>query len=362
MLSCVRDELDSEQFRTTMNENKRNAKEFSAEEFVDNLLTKGSCLPCDETSKTFTRQNIPNFYDENLYQRGQRFFYKHIFGMFLGKLLGLMAIISIKSTLGILMLTNNSSTQFLSYKRYVSTIFHMLIWYKEDLHPNSRLCKSLFKVKKMHNVASKKAQIALHYRISQKDMAVTQFGFMGFLLSRPNLIGVHSTSNEDIKGVVHLWRVVGYILGIDDEFNICRESVEETRAICNEVIKRIVIPEVRLHNKDATQLTANFINGMWAMNPFLDGTTFMFYMNLVLHNDNSKISIKNSEFSKLNTTAKFKLRLICYVIDLMKYSLVRIFVNWIQLHALYMTKKFPYLAYYKFGLSNMHIPILTDEL
>ncbi|XP_060532391.1 uncharacterized protein LOC132705646 isoform X2 [Cylas formicarius] len=293
MLSCVRDELDSEQFRTTMNENKRNAKEFSAEEFVDNLLTKGSCLPCDETSKTFTRQNIPNFYDENLYQR---------------------------------------------------------------------LCKSLFKVKKMHNVASKKAQIALHYRISQKDMAVTQFGFMGFLLSRPNLIGVHSTSNEDIKGVVHLWRVVGYILGIDDEFNICRESVEETRAICNEVIKRIVIPEVRLHNKDATQLTANFINGMWAMNPFLDGTTFMFYMNLVLHNDNSKISIKNSEFSKLNTTAKFKLRLICYVIDLMKYSLVRIFVNWIQLHALYMTKKFPYLAYYKFGLSNMHIPILTDEL
>lgn len=80
----------------------------------------------------------------------------------------------------------------------------------------SRLWKSIAEVRNRHNSASKRGCAAGFSRISQKDMALTQFGFMGFSMTRAHLLGIHYATKEELEALVHIWRVVGYTLGIED--------------------------------------------------------------------------------------------------------------------------------------------------
>lgn len=68
----------------------------------------------------------------------------------------------------------------------------------------------------MHNHASNFGSKSGLNRISQKDMAVTQVGFIGFTLTRSKCLGIFGATEDELKGFIHFWRVIGYILGIDD--------------------------------------------------------------------------------------------------------------------------------------------------
>jgi len=46
-------------------------------------------------------------------------------------------------------------------------------------------------------------------------MALTQFAFIGYVLTAPKSVGLRNTLEEE-KAFIHLWRVVGYMLGIPD--------------------------------------------------------------------------------------------------------------------------------------------------
>ena len=78
-----------------------------------------------------------------------------------------------------------------------------------------RFFKSLHNVRKKHCVVSKRSSEAGLGRITQLDMALTQFGFIGFSLLCPEQLGIKATE-EDFEGLVHLWHVIGYLLGMDD--------------------------------------------------------------------------------------------------------------------------------------------------
>lgn len=68
----------------------------------------------------------------------------------------------------------------------------------------------------MHNSASNQSSNKLKIRITQKDMALTQFGFMGFGLVRSKMVGVHEASEDEWQAFIHVWRVVGYMLGLEE--------------------------------------------------------------------------------------------------------------------------------------------------
>lgn len=71
-------------------------------------------------------------------------------------------------------------------------------------------------VRTRHNCASKRAYKSGLSRISQMDMGLTQIGFFGMpLLAGPN-VGLHNAKKEDLEGMLHVWRVIGHILGVDD--------------------------------------------------------------------------------------------------------------------------------------------------
>lgn len=78
----------------------------------------------------------------------------------------------------------------------------------------------------MHLIASKSALKNKVGFIPQCSMAMTQFGFMGYALVRPHMLGIKHDNVEDREAFVHLWAVLGYMLGIKDVFNMCLHPLE----------------------------------------------------------------------------------------------------------------------------------------
>lgn len=69
----------------------------------------------------------------------------------------------------------------------------------------------------LHCAASRVSdKSGLGLRVTQKDMALTQFGFVGMLLIRKKELGIVGTI-EDEEAIVHFWRTIGYMLGIQNK-------------------------------------------------------------------------------------------------------------------------------------------------
>ena len=81
----------------------------------------------------------------------------------------------------------------------------------------SRFFNSLKNVRKKHCIVSRRCSEAGLRRISQLDMAITQFGFIGFTLLSGDQLGV-VTSEAELEGLVHFWRVIGNLLGMEEKY------------------------------------------------------------------------------------------------------------------------------------------------
>lgn len=53
--------------------------------------------------------------------------------------------------------------------------------------------------------------------INQTEMALTQWGYVSLITCYPEQIGLHNVTDEELEDFCHLWRSIGYQLGIEDE-------------------------------------------------------------------------------------------------------------------------------------------------
>ncbi|CAH1976287.1 unnamed protein product [Acanthoscelides obtectus] len=327
-----------------------------AERYVNLLLTEGTKVTCDETNESFNRQgNYPAYYDEALFRRGQQFFYYHISGMFFNKLSGLLVVMGVPSILKILMATNMSSSDKTAYRRYMATILHMLQWYDEDFKPGTEAWNSLLQVRRMHNAASKKCAKKLN-RITQAEMALTQFGFCGFALVRSKKVGIHSGTEEDWAAFLHFWRVIGWMLGIEDRFNLCQGSVQNIRKICNLLIDRVYRPSIGKKDPDFLSMTRYMLNGMWCMTPSLKYESTLSYVWFLLQDANCSLEDLKPHYFELTAYQRFKMYLTHYVMcTLFAYNWFRVFHNYVHNVSVWLMKNFPFLAYYEFGFRDSRV-------
>lgn len=77
--------------------------------------------------------------------------------------------------------------------------------------------ESLKIVRRKHCIAFKRSTEAGVHKPTQLDMVLAQFGFIGYTIVSKEYLGI-KTTDEEMEGVVHLWRVIGSMLGIDDRF------------------------------------------------------------------------------------------------------------------------------------------------
>lgn len=68
--------------------------------------------------------------------------------------------------------------------------------------------------------------------MSQYVMVKAQFAFIGFIILYPEKCGLVSNVNEFLQELCYLWRVIGFILGIEDEYNLGSRPLSETIEMC----------------------------------------------------------------------------------------------------------------------------------
>ncbi|CAL7949976.1 unnamed protein product [Xylocopa violacea] len=306
---------------------------------------------------------FPSFFDEKKFYLGQQMFYNNAFTMMIAKLCGLLSLFAVPSIKDVLMFTRQSGTPCAAFRRYVSTILHTWVWYGKRAGVEKEFLESLKIVRKKHCTAFRRSLMAGLNRVSQLDMALAQFGFMGFTLLSGDYLGVNNTS-EELEGLIHFWRVVGSMLGMKDKYNICSGSVEETRALCRRLLDEVFLPSFASGNKDFNEMSYTLIKSLWPVNPYMDPTAFVKFTFILASsaatNNNHSLKIDPSSMSWYSRFI-LNLQLIVH-----KYLLppaywwsrfFRTFFNGQMRLAIYLTENFPFLAFWNYGIKNSYVNI-----
>ena len=82
--------------------------------------------------------DLPTWFDPVKYNKGREFFFKNRWAILESNMVGLVCLLYDSKGLSILSMTGKSSTPENAYKRYYSTVMHVLSWYYVDLSPKSK--------------------------------------------------------------------------------------------------------------------------------------------------------------------------------------------------------------------------------
>ncbi|GJQ82406.1 hypothetical protein Trydic_g11822 [Trypoxylus dichotomus] len=234
---------------------------FSGLNFVQYLQEEGSKVPYDYNKPE--RGQLPPYYDEIKFKKAQDVFKEYACNLLFVKLAGLVTLLVDESAVRIMILTNRSSTPEKACQRYKDTIKHVITWYVSDLHDGSALWQSICRVKMMHRGANAQAgKVPGMPQITQLELAGTVFGFIGYAVTRPQSFGLDSLTNTELEALMHFWRVIGYMLGVDDKFNICRESSEETIAIFDALLSTCFKQHMLMKDPSCLQMQFAAIEGI----------------------------------------------------------------------------------------------------
>lgn len=164
----------------------------------------------------------PDWFDQKLFDEGRQFANKYNFACSMSSLTSLVLGLSFERLLEVLVYTNFSDTKEKSFWRYFDTGMHIRTWRETDVfEPGSAGNKSIRRIRQIHKVVRSRATEHFGHNkvyLSQTDLALTLIGFVGPILGQPDLFGVEEKDRE-MAGFIHMWRVLGYLHGIEDEYN-----------------------------------------------------------------------------------------------------------------------------------------------
>jgi hypothetical protein len=244
---------------------------------IERLLTEGRILGHDAYAKDCPSEEVE---DEVLLKRARVFFGRNMFCVFLSMLYGLVSLMYVPSIVRVLAATGKSDSKAGSFARYLNTINHVLEWHGD---PHTRW-KSLGRVRRLHAAANSVSLKKHGVAMTQYDMVVTQWAFVAPLFIFSERVGLRKVTDDDLKAVAHHMWVIGYVLGVSEDFNLCGGSLEEVRAYCREVHLRVIKPCLESPPKEGVVMAGHLINGMELFNPFIRDAIHQF-LRIILKSD-----------------------------------------------------------------------------
>lgn len=166
------------------------------------------------------------------------------------------------------------------------------MWYTND----KARTKSLRSVDKQHRAAIKlliKRRIENNNKdecryndhgdivISQYDLVLTQWAFIGVLLTHPRRVGFGSPTNESLQPFIQHMFMLGKELGVEDEFNLCNGDVEAVISYAVEIEKQIIKPALEV-SFDYHNMSEHMLQGASQIVPFIDPTAFKAWIYNIL--------------------------------------------------------------------------------
>lgn len=268
-------------------------------EKIQNLLVEGRSMPHDNEQTLNSKLDGHNF-NRNLALEGRKFFRGNFFSIFVAMLSGLLSLMYVNSIVSVLYFTKKSHSPVLAFKRYLGTLLHVIRWY-EDL---DQMKASLKSVRLQHrNAAVKfgKTNGSGHIGISQFDMVVTQWGFIGPMLLFPRKLGISDCDSEGLEGMVHIMYLVGLELGVKDELNLCYGGLDKARENSREILENVIQPAFNnsIRDEKCCFMASSLLAGINILNPFIDPAAFhAFTLQLFLVSGDSGALSGYSSFIK----------------------------------------------------------------
>jgi len=111
--------------------------------------------------------------------------------------------------------------------------------------------------------------------VSQTDLSLTLGGFAGAILTAPHGFGVLDTSK--LPGYFHYWRVLGYLHGVDDKYNLMNGTMEEAKNTIRDVTDKCLVPMLTTPPKDFEKMAQAICDFAGARNGIIGDTQFRRY-------------------------------------------------------------------------------------
>lgn len=206
-------------------------------------------------------------FDEELVKQGCLAFHRHFFSVFVGMLAGLLSLMYVPSIVKVLDNTRQSITPEKSFLRYLTTLNHVVQWYK--LSANERLL-SLKKVRRIH------AGVAKSNAMTQYDMVLTQWAFISPLFLKTNQMGMDTITIQELDGIRYIFYLVGQALGIQEEYNLCQQDLTSTISYMELIFQNDikVLLKTEAKREISQNMAKNVLQGFVLLNPFLHPTAF----------------------------------------------------------------------------------------
>ncbi|XP_020294836.1 uncharacterized protein LOC109860266 [Pseudomyrmex gracilis] len=230
----------------------------------------------------------PDWLDMDKFRRGQQFALRYYAVVSISNLMSLTQIFNFEDGLKPLILSQNSDSPYRAFMRYLSTIKRFRNWYISDpWREGTPAYRDIQTVRRLHGAMRRKLcnmddeeidrKCKLEYThcpllkaiakdfehsvcpmlknqcpytmtrmkgLNQGDMGGTQFACMSMIVLYPEKFGVYA-SDEELHDFCYLWRGLGYLLGIKDEYNFCRGTLQEIRERCKDMIEQWIKPNYR---------------------------------------------------------------------------------------------------------------------
>lgn len=268
-------------------------------------LLKGLSAPGDSRNPP----KPPDWLDRELFDCGRKFYERYLFCMSFSELLSLVMMLSMNSALRPLIYTGLSDSPMKALRRYFSTLLHIITWFTGDVwNPSDPAHKDVLSIRSTHyklahifnssTISEKVGSVTVskrgyeepknslnsticqdlqciaeekvaseisdnsHVYINQFDMSMTQYSFMGLIVAHPEKMGAGAATEEEFASLIHFWRGIGWLLGIEDKYNFCSGTVAETRELCLEVERVIAIPSLAKVDWNYEHMATSLITGM----------------------------------------------------------------------------------------------------
>ncbi|XP_053617191.1 uncharacterized protein LOC128679162 isoform X2 [Plodia interpunctella] len=390
--------------------------DLSVEQVIEGLLSEESQeSPSDTGKPSELVLELPDWYDEKQFNQGRRFFWDNCFMLSTSMLLGLLAVFAVPSILKILVSTRRSNSTYTAYRRYLSTLLHTTAWLEHELKPGSTSWRSLTTVRTRHLRASMGAKAKGLGVVSQRDIALTQFGFIGFSMLKPDKFGINQLRPGDWEAYNHVWRSIGYMIGLEDRYNICRKTFGETRQVCQILLERFYTPALENVPEYFEHSARVMLNGMWHVNPTIDPEATLYWCRHLadvpgyVYTDKERIDMQSKlmkhlkgkaldegvdstllmskpvltglpergprllhlkdyetldtvpEYKRLKAKGKRKLGFAAFAAAMYSTYLGRLYFNLNYLFSLLLMKYCPYLAFFSFGIKASLVNIFVED-
>lgn len=312
-------------------EEQRSKVDESYISLVRELRKEGELMRSNTDQPSFSTK--PTWYNEDLFKNAQSVYRRHFMGVNFAHLSGLLLLVRVDSIYRTLSSTGNSDTVSKLFRRYYRTLRHVKTWYEGDIFDqNSDAHRSLLIVRGMHNKVSVKFNNQDHNRktlsaieqhemdtknnntqqqhnnelvhISQFDIMITQFAFVGLIVTRGKNMGLIDDFNRrDVESVLHFWRVIGFYLGASEKLNLCSYELKDIVGLCEAIIEVEYRDSIRKNPIDAPPgiMSVNIVRSLKFI-PMLTIYGIMRYLYELLGHGIEEIEHKRNWYSNLSYT------------------------------------------------------------